>query len=182
MIQRAYRNFFRGEFDPNEFKADIALWQGIFKDDSFQDVSTAFGAWASEQDRPPVPSQLKRLLKQAQKPDVFLSSELAWVKALKAVTSTFGRYNKADGMAYLKEFNPAIAKAVEAVGYEQICNAGPDDIAYKKRDFMTYYNEYSSTEKQENLFPKNVYKRIQEMSQKDIKHLGDKQDDLPEVR
>jgi hypothetical protein len=181
MIHRTYRNFFRGEFDPNEFKADIALWQGIFKDDSFQDVSTAFGVWATEQDRPPVPAQLKRLLKTAQKPDVFMPPELAWAKAHKSVTRTFGRYNKKDCMAHLIHFNPAIAKAVEAVGYDQICNAGDEDVAYKKRDFMTYYNEYSSPVKRENLLPENIYKRIQEMSQQDIKRLGDKQDDVSEM-
>jgi len=173
MIQRTYRNFFRGEFKPEEFKADIAMWQGIFKDEAYADVATAFGVWACEEDYPPVPAQLKRLLKKAQNPDAFMSPELAWAKAFKTVTRTFGRYNKTDGMAYLNQFNPAIAKAVEAVGYDQICNAGDDDIGYKKRDFMTYYNEYSSPEREQNLLPVSVWNRLQEMSQGNLKRLED---------
>lgn len=176
MIQRTYRNFFRGEFKADEFKADIAIWHGIFKDDTFQDVSTAFGAWASTEDFPPSPAQLKRCLKKAQKPEVFLAPDLAWEKAHKAVTRTFGRYNKVDGMAYLRLFNPAIAKAVEAVGYDTICNSSPEEIAYKKRDFISYYNEYSSSEKQENLLPETIYKRLKEMNQQDVKRLGDSND------
>ena len=38
---------------------------------------------------------------------------------------------------------------------------------------MTYYNEYSSPEREQNLLPVSVWNRLQEMSQGNLKRLED---------
>jgi hypothetical protein len=94
-----------------------------------------------------------------------LSPELAWEKAFKAVTRTFGRYNKERGMEHLRANFPAIARAINAVGWDRICNASDDDIGFCKRDFVLYYNETNHEEKQEYIMPPNILTRLKEIQQ-----------------
>ena len=151
---------------------------------AFQDIpanvmAQVFQKHLTTQEYPPTVKRLREAALEIMSPISIISGESAWAIAAKKVIQ-FGRYNKPEGMAYLRNNYPSIAKAVEAIGYENICNA-PNDGGYVKRDFVNYYNEVDAPEREKNLLPISVWDKIQKLSQENAKRLEAKENDLSEM-
>jgi Loader and inhibitor of phage G40P len=108
-----------------------------------------------------------------------LSPEMAWEKGRKTVIS-FGRYNKDLGMERLRAVSLAIARAINAVGWERICNATDENIGLCKRDFILYYSETNHDEKQGYIMPTNILNRLKDMQPQKIE-VENEPKQLPEV-
>jgi hypothetical protein len=166
MIQKTYRNFFKGEFDPQSHEIEAKLWQGVFRDIPAQEVYAAFGSWASQQEFPPVPASLNKLIKKNRNPEAFISPEQAWDTVIRAVRN-FGWCNELRAMQTLSE---PVKRAIRNVGgWQKVCQT-PDgrEWDYLRKNFMESFTEFSSETKSHTLIPENVWNRLKDIRQKQL--------------
>ena len=176
-VKSIYPNHFK---DVDEYGTNLLVnsWFEAFQDIPANVMAQVFQKHLMTQEYAPTVKRLREAALEIMSPISVISGESAWAIAAKKV-SNFGRYNKPEGMEYLRANYPIIAKAVDAIGYENICNA-PNDGGYVKRGFVNYYNEIDAPEREQNLIPESMWKKIQQMSQENVKRL-DKNNDLPEM-
>jgi hypothetical protein len=157
----------------------INSWHSFFEDIPVEVMVKVVQKHILTHDKAPTVKQLREEAVKLMNPvGAPLSPEMAWEKGRKTVVS-FGRYNKDRGMERLREIDPAIARAINAVGWERICDATDETLAFRKREFVDYYSETTEHEKQEFIMPQNILGRIREIQAQQLeakdepKQIGD---------
>lgn len=181
LVKSHYLRYF-DKVDEPTFKMMVDSWHGFFEDIPIEVMVKAVQLHIlSGDDYPPkVKTIREQVVKMMNPTNIPLSPEMAWEIAHKTVTRTYGRYRKGEGMEYLRGKNNAIARAVSAVGWERICDASNEDLAFRKNEFIAYYNETSASEKQDFIVPKQIMNRLNQIKlEQSEKSNGPKQ--LPEV-
>lgn len=177
LVKSNYPNYYKDSDD----LADTMLinsWHKAFQDIPAEVMISAFDKHLLTKKFPPTVSELRESALQIISPVPQISGEVAWEIACKKASS-FGRYRKDEGMESLRRSYPTIARTVNAIGWETVCNA-PLEGGFVKRDFLAYYEEVDAPEREQNLIPNAMWKQIQER-QKNHKQLGVNQNELPEV-
>jgi hypothetical protein len=177
LVKSNYPNYYK---DSDEL-ADTMLinsWHKAFHDIPSEVMISAFDKHLLTKKFPPTVSELRESAVQIISPVSQISGDIAWDLACKKVAS-FGRYRKDEGMASLRQQYPTIARTVDAIGWGTICNA-PLEGGFVKRDFLAYYEQVDAPEREQNLIPDAMWKKIQETQNKH-KQLELKPNELPEV-
>jgi hypothetical protein len=165
IIQTSYKSHFK-DFDDENFKLQINIWQKIFENVTFEEAYTAFMAWISTETFPPMPANLNELIKKAKNPAAFLSAEKAWETVDKAVRK-FGWNNQERALDSLQ---PNVVRAVRSIGgWQKVC-ATPlgQEWDFLKRNFKAAYDEWQEEDQEQALLPTNVLNRLQSMGQKQL--------------
>lgn len=168
LVKSHYLHAFK-EVDEATFKMMISSWHSFFEDVPVEVMVKAVQKHIlMDGDFPPKVKNLREEVMKIMNPiEAPLSPEMAWEKGRKTVVS-FGRYNKDRGMERLREIDPAIARAINAVGWERICDATDETLAFRKREFFDYYSETTQTAKEDFIMPQNILGRIRELQAKQI--------------
>jgi hypothetical protein len=174
-------DFFMKDVDEVGRNMMINSWHSFFHDIPVEVMVKVVQNYILFNEKAPTVKQLREeALKIMNPTSTPLSPELAWEKACRVVTRKFGRYNKKDGMEYLRNELPAIARAVNAVGWDRICDATDENLAFRKREFIEYYSEVSTEEKQEYIMPKNMLAQLRTL-QLEQSEKANEPKHLPEV-
>ena len=165
IIQTSYKSHFR-DFDDENFKLQINMWQKIFENVSFEEAYTAFMAWISTETFPPMPANLNELIKKAKNPNVFLSAEKAWEIVDRAVR----KFGWANSERAFETFPPNVVRAVKSIGgWQKICQTPlGQEWDFLKKNFRAAYDEWQEEDQEQALLPTNVLTRLQTMSQKQL--------------
>ena len=182
MVKSHYLHAFK-DVDEATFKIMVSSWQSFFEDIPVEVMVKAVQKHIlTNGDYVPKVSQLREeVVKMMNPTSMPLSADMAWELAHKAVTRTYGRYRKNDGMEYLRNHNHAIARAVNAIGWERICDATNEDLAFRKREFADYYNELNQPEKENFIIPKAITERIQQIRLEQSENKPNEPKQLPEM-
>lgn len=178
LVKSNYPNYYK---DSDEMGSSMLVnsWHTAFEDIPVEVMIKVFQKHLVTQDYPPTVKKLRESALQIVSPVSQISGEVAWDIAAKTA-GRIGRYNKPAGMEELRRKNLTIAKTVEAIGWETICNA-PLEGGFVKRDFLAYYNEVDSPEREQNLIPDSMWKKIQQMQEQNKMIESSKVNDLPEM-
>lgn len=159
------------DFDQLNDRMLINSWHVLFEDIPVEVMVKVAQKHFLTSEFPPTIKEFREAALKMTSKATRISGELAWDIAAKTV-SKVGRYSKDVGMEKLRQAHPSIAKAVAAIGWETICNA-PLEGGFVKRDFMNYYDEVDAPEREQNLIPEKMMRKIQELSIENVKKLGD---------
>lgn len=163
MLIKSHYHFFLKDADEIAENMIINSWNSFFEDIPVEIMVKAVQNHILTSDSPPTVKQLReQALKLINPSSAPLSPDMAWEMGRKAVIR-FGRYRKDDGMEYLRNESEAIAKAINAVGWERICNSSNEELAFRKNEFASYYNEVSADNKQDYLMPKGMLEKLKQM-------------------
>jgi hypothetical protein len=180
LVKANYINAYK-DMDESTFKMMVSSWSSFFEDIPLEVMVKVVQKHILTNVYPPQVKELReqavRMINPTNSP---LSAEMAWENAHKAVTRTFGRYQKDKGMEYLRSQNQTVARAVEAIGWNRICDASNEDLAFRKREFVEYYNQVSAPERESFVIPTAITDRIKQLQ---LEHAGKPNEpkQLPEV-
>lgn len=171
MLQIHYDQAFKN-FDDEMLKLAISTWHSGLQD---LEASLVFNVAQKivNTDLNPYPPKLAYIRQECLKimnPTSLISPETAYETARKAIKS-FGRYNEGKG---LESLSSPIRRAVNAIGWQRWCNATDEEMGFIKRDFMEFYNDFDTPEREQKMLPPQTLQRLQELQKKaEQKRLGD---------
>lgn len=163
MFIKNHYEYFAWDSDEIGRNMMINSWHSFFEDIPVEVMVKVVQNHILTNDKAPTVKQLReQALKLINPISAPLSPEMAWEKGRRTVIS-FGRYQKDRGMERLREISPSIARAINAVGWERICDATDENIAFRKKEFFDYYSETTENEKQEYILPQNILARLKDL-------------------
>lgn len=161
IFQVHYENY--RHFDNNMLKLAVETWYQGLQD---LDASLVFNVVQKivNTDENPFPPKLAFIRKECLKalnPTSLISAEIAFEMAKKTIKS-FGRYNEAKG---LESLPPSVSRTLKTIGWERWCNTKDEDMGYLKNDFVKFYEDFDTPEREQKLLPPQILHRLQQLQQ-----------------
>lgn len=152
------------DFDPELFDLQVKTWQRQFANESAKNVFNAWEKWLAENPShfAPQPAHLKQIIAKAKNPESFISGEKAWEQVNWALRR-FGNPNELQAKNALK---PNIWRAIQSVGgWQNLCATPDTEMGFKRRNFISAFDEFDGDTKEQFLLDENILKRLKRMDQ-----------------
>lgn len=159
MLQSNYPNAYK-DFDSEMLNAAVQLWQQTFQD---MDARLVFNVvskilMTDTSDFPPKIGVIRQECVKALNPTAFISPEKAWEQVLEMVKK-FGYYQKDQAF---KHFSNPVKRAVNAIGWDNICKS--ENIGIERSNFYKMYNSLEQENKERIIMPKAMLDRLHELT------------------
>ena len=148
-----------------------SMWQNVFSDCTYQELFTAFNVWLATEPFPPTLAHINELVKRARNPKAFVTAELAW----ETVGNAVRKYGWSNQEKAMDSFSPNIRRAIQNIGgWQKLCASNEKEWDFRRKDFLSIYEEFVTETKNQELIPTNILKRLQDEAQEREQLLQDK--------
>jgi hypothetical protein len=160
------------DFNPENFEAQVNLWQRSLADCEYRDVVNAFEIWLNTEKYPPTLAEFKPVVIRFTNPSAFLSSQKAW----ETVTIAVRKYGSYNSERAFETFSEPIKRAVRNVGgWQKICQTELGrDWDFLRKNFIDAYEDFGQEAKEQELLPISVLERLYEITGKKQNRLENK--------
>lgn len=150
------------DFNPENFEAQVNLWQRSLADCEYRDVVNAFEIWLNTEKYPPTLAEFKPVVIRFTNPGAFLSSQKAW----ETVTIAVRKYGSYNSERAFETFSEPIKRAVRNVGgWQKICQTELGrDWDFLRKNFIDAYDDFGQETKEQELLPISVLERLYEIT------------------
>jgi hypothetical protein len=150
------------DFNPENFEAQVNLWQRSLADCEYRDVVNAFEIWLNTEKYPPTLAEFKPVVIRFTNPSAFLSSQKAW----ETVTIAVRKYGSYNSERAFETFSEPIKRAVRNVGgWQKICQTELGrDWDFLRKNFIDAYEDFGQEAKEQELLPISVLERLYEIT------------------
>lgn len=158
LIALALRAYFPRENNllPNE--QSLELWYMQLKDLDYKIVEVAINKWAATNKWSPSISEIRETAA-----TITLGELPEWGEAWQEVTLAIKRFGSYRAGEALKSLSPLTRKAVERLGYMQLCAS--ENIAADRANFRMIYEQLAAREKKQAQLPEGLKTLIAQMQQ-----------------
>lgn len=139
-----------------EDSESVIVWYRLLSDLTKQDVEQAVMQYVTTQKYPPSISDIREKAAHFSKKD--------WGEGWIEVTTAINKYGTWDEKSAMQSFSPETRKAVEAIGWKNICMS--ENIGVERASFRQIYEGISKQEKEEAVLP--------QLLKQNLKMIGDK--------
>lgn len=146
MISMALESYFpNADLFPNAQVKE--LWFNNLKDISYMDCQTIINEWVVNNSRCPTIADIRGLYS-----DSDTSSGDGWEEVLMAIR----KYGLYDIEGALESMTPITRKAVQQIGFKEICMCEPGKLSIERAQFKKCFEEIQDREKKLNRLPEHL--------------------------
>jgi hypothetical protein len=150
--------------DENQIRLKAKMWHIHFAEFEFEEMFEALLKYASVEKFPPSIAELKHLVAKSRNPEAFKTGENAWDDVIKSV-KRFGYYQQEKAF---EGFDVQTKRLVQSLGWGAICQCAEDKIGIMRSNFCKMWDSVKTEEKESQLFPIEVIKRLKEHESKKL--------------
>lgn len=157
MIKGNYPSYYKS-MDAVTSKLTISMWESALSDIPAHVVFSVAQKYMLQNVFPPTIAEIREMVIKTTNPDALTSPEEAWEKVILAVKK-YGYYQQPEAF---RNFSEPIARAVKAIGWQNICKS--ENIGIERSNFMKMYNVMDQGNREEALLPKEIFDKLQKIT------------------